>query len=82
MNIINRSSAPKQKLVEISEWATTLFVCPPSSHTIRRWCRDGRIPGAVRIGRSWYVPVGAQVMPHRQTAAGFRPLTAGKEDEQ
>ncbi len=52
MSLINRSSAPKQKLVEISEWATTLFVCPPSSHTIRRWCRDGRIPGAVRIGRS------------------------------
>lgn len=34
MNLINRSSAPKQKLVDISEWAKTLFVCPPSSHTL------------------------------------------------
>ena len=71
MNLINRSSAPKQKLVEISEWAKTLFVCPPSSHTIRRWCRDGRIPGAVRIGRSWDVPVGAQVVTEQEPRIGL-----------
>ncbi len=26
-------------------------------HTIRRECRAGRVPGAIRVGRSWVIPV-------------------------
>jgi len=24
--------------------------------TVRRWCRDGSLPGALRVGRDWVVP--------------------------
>ena len=27
-----------------------------SPETIRRMCRDGQIPGAIRVGRQWRIP--------------------------
>ena len=30
-----------------------------SERTVRRMLQDGRLPGAVKIGRQWRVPVGA-----------------------
>lgn len=27
----------------------------PSEVTVRRWLRDGRIPGARKVGGTWYV---------------------------
>jgi excisionase family DNA binding protein len=29
------------------------------SSTLRRWCREGRIDGAVQYGRAWLIPAGA-----------------------
>ncbi|MEW5772730.1 MAG: helix-turn-helix domain-containing protein [Thermodesulfobacteriota bacterium] len=40
--------------------------------TVRRWCRDGILPGALRVGRDWVVP--AQSLEHwtPPTARGRR----------
>lgn len=27
-----------------------------SPETVRRWCRDGAIPGAIQLGRQWRIP--------------------------
>ena len=47
-------------------------------HTIRRWARDGRIPGAVRQGQSWMIPVDfvpqAQITNDRQPIRTAMPL--------
>ena len=24
--------------------------------TVRRWCQQGKVPGAIRIGRDWMIP--------------------------
>mgnify|MGYP000854762012 CR=1 FL=1 len=40
---------------------------------VRRWCREGRIRGAVRVGpRAWVIPADAQ----RPAAARSRPTAA------
>ncbi len=44
------------KLIPASDWNAARFSPPLSPQILRRWCRDGRIPGAVRIGREWRVP--------------------------
>lgn len=31
--------------------------------TIDRWCRDGRIPAARKVGSRWFIPVDAEVLP-------------------
>lgn len=48
------------KLIPASVWANRLYEPPPSAQMLRRWCRDGKIPGAVRIGREWRVPADAE----------------------
>lgn len=48
------------KLIPAATWAERRLDPPPSAQMLRRWCRDGKIPGAVRMGRSWYVPADAE----------------------
>lgn len=47
-----------------------------SEETVRRWCRDGAIKGAVRVGRDWIIP--------RKYASGHEPIIlpdkGGKRD--
>ena len=52
-----------------------------SIHIIRQWAKEDRIPGAVRHGRSWRIPVdfqpsalrGASAHAGEQAANGGRP---------
>lgn len=48
------------KLIPASDWNASSFSPPLSPQILRRWCRDGRIHGAVRIGREWRVPDDAE----------------------
>jgi excisionase family DNA binding protein len=32
-------------------------------YTVDRWCRDGRVPAARKIGRGWLIPADATVEP-------------------
>jgi len=48
------------KLIPASDWNTARFHPPLSPQILRRWCRDGRIPGAIRVGREWRVPADAE----------------------
>lgn len=34
-----------------------------SVDAVRQWCREDRIPGAVKQGREWVIPVDSKVMP-------------------
>lgn len=36
--------------------------------SVRRWCRDGEIPGAVHAEHGWMIPAGAKRQPHRKSA--------------
>jgi predicted site-specific integrase-resolvase len=48
------------KLIPVADWSSARFDPPASAQMLRRWCRQGRIPGAVRIGREWRVPADAE----------------------
>lgn len=48
--------ADDRRLLTTSDAASRLGVHPK---TLERWCRDGRAPGAVKIGRGWRLPAGA-----------------------
>ncbi|KFB66303.1 MAG: Excisionase-like protein [Candidatus Accumulibacter vicinus] len=48
------------KLIPVAHWSAARFDPPASAQMLRRWCRQGKIPGAVRIGREWRVPVDAE----------------------
>ena len=43
------------KLMPLEEWRIKRFTTPPSSQTARRWAQNGDIPGARKIGGTWYV---------------------------
>lgn len=52
------------KFIPLSTWAKNLFDPPPSIHTLRRWCREGRIaPLPEFVGREWYVREDAKYSP-------------------
>lgn len=38
--------------------------------TVERWCRDGRIPAAVKVGHRWLMPADAVVEPKRKKDLG------------
>lgn len=44
-------------LIEISQFVEKYFAegSRPSKPTIRRWLRQGALPGALKIGGTWYV---------------------------
>lgn len=46
-----------KKLMPLEEWRTKRFTTPPSSATVRRWVKNGDVPGAKKIGGSWYIDV-------------------------
>ena len=48
------------KLIPASDWNAARFSPPLSPQILRRWCRDGRIPGAIRVGRELRVPAYAE----------------------
>ena len=48
------------KLIPLIAWALLRFDPAPSMQILRRWCRDGRIPGAIRVGRELRVPAYAE----------------------
>jgi excisionase family DNA binding protein len=37
--------------------------------TVRGWCREGRLPGAERVGKRWQIPSGALASTARTPAA-------------
>lgn len=40
----------------LAEWAADHFRTPPSSNTLRKWAREGRItPPPIKHGRNYYV---------------------------
>lgn len=40
----------------LTEWAKDHFRTPPSSNTLRKWAREGRIsPAPIKHGRNYYV---------------------------
>jgi excisionase family DNA binding protein len=43
------------KLLSTAHAAQLLDVSP---RTVARWCRDGQVPGAVKLGRVWRIPLG------------------------
>lgn len=44
-----------------------------SQDTVRTWCRQGRIPGAQRLGKLWRVPVDATVIASGDTRVAHVP---------
>ena len=48
------------KLIPASDWNAASFSPPRSPQILRRWCRDGRIPVAILVGREWLVPADAE----------------------
>lgn len=53
-------SRSKAKLIPIERWTEARHDPPKPLSTLRRWCRDGHIPGAQRTGREWRVPADAE----------------------
>ena len=37
-----------------------------SESTINWWCREGRMPGAYKVGQHWYVPLASARVPERK----------------
>lgn len=56
---INYTTLPDEGVVYITpeEFAARFSV---TSHSIRRKCCEGKIPGAIKIGRYWRIPVGKE----------------------
>ncbi len=46
-----------------------------SADMVMRYARDGRIPGARRIGWQWLIPAGAPKPPQRKRGPKPRPTT-------
>jgi hypothetical protein len=38
--------------------------------TVERWCRDGRIPSASKVGSRWFMPADAVVLPKQRKNLG------------
>lgn len=58
------------KLIPVTTWSEARHDPPKPISTLRRWCRDGRIPGARREGREWRVPSNAE---YSASGAGASP---------
>lgn len=56
--------------------------------TVERWCRDGRVPAAEKVGHRWLMPADAKVEPKRRKDHGparanqTRGLSAGDRSGQ
>ncbi|MEM7534340.1 MAG: helix-turn-helix domain-containing protein [Chloroflexota bacterium] len=49
---IQNLSVSQQNLLTVQEVADILRV---SRSTVWRWCRDGTLPSAVKVGRNWRI---------------------------
>lgn len=56
----NQPKPEPVKLIPVTAWSSARHDPPKPVSTLRRWCRDGRIPGARREGREWRVPANAE----------------------
>lgn len=45
------------KLMPLEIWRTERFTHPPGKSTVRKWAMRGDIPGAKKIGGSWFVDI-------------------------
>lgn len=46
------------KLMLLIEWRERNFIEPrPSLRTFQKWCSEGEIPGAKKIGNLWFVDI-------------------------
>lgn len=44
------------KFIVLSEWRKRNFIEPrPSLRTFQKWCAEGEIPGARKIGNLWFI---------------------------
>jgi excisionase family DNA binding protein len=43
-----------------------------SERTVARWCQDGLVPGAFKIGRAWLIP--EEALPQIERPTLGRPL--------
>ncbi|MBP9806523.1 MAG: excisionase [Candidatus Accumulibacter sp.] len=59
LSLVTRQPRQPAKLVSVQQWASARYETPPSRQTLTRWCERGNIGGAVREGRTWYVPADA-----------------------
>ena len=57
----------------VSQWAA-LWARHMDPRNARRWCREGRVAGAIKIGRDWIIPADA---PDSRMAIG-NPLWGRK----
>lgn len=55
------------KLIPVGDWSAARHNPPKSQITLRRWCREGKISGAVREGREWRVPENAEYVSAQKT---------------
>lgn len=46
-----------KKLMPLEEWREKRFTTPPSMQTVRRWANNGDIPGAKKLGGSWFIDI-------------------------
>ncbi len=60
LSLVTRRKHAPAKLVAVSAWAADRYETPPSRQTLSRWCERGNIGGAVKDGRTWYVPADAE----------------------
>ncbi|HAT7514660.1 TPA: excisionase [Kluyvera ascorbata] len=66
------------KLMNLQEWADSVYSTPPSLSTLRRWCREGRIyPTPERHGKEYrLVPDSIYVDPSKKN---LRPKAIRQE---
>lgn len=67
------------KLIPITTWSAERFDPPASAQMLRRWCRQGKIPGAVRIGREWRVPADSEYQPHPHASNDLMDFIYGRK---
>ncbi len=86
MSLLDRiaTTAPTKpaKLIPVTAWSEARHDPPKPVTTLRRWCRDGRIPGARREGREWRVPADAEYSafgtPTQSASASGKPFDLEK----
>jgi excisionase family DNA binding protein len=60
----------------MAEWLGTREIAERYGRTVAtaaRWCREGRLPGAFLVGRTWVIPSAA--------LEGFEPPEPGRPDD-
>lgn len=60
LSIVTRQPRQPANLVTVSAWAALRYEAPPRRQTLAIWCERGNVQGAVKDGRTWYVPADAK----------------------